>query len=97
VPPTARPTRIGSVRARKAPEGSLSLDDGVFVSRIMLRGVPWNDAMDALLRSHDGDLTLVGTYNSEHGHGTPEYNNFCAYAIEVTSTGRRAHTRSTTC
>jgi CO/xanthine dehydrogenase Mo-binding subunit len=40
--------------------------------------------MGALLRSHDGDLTLVGTYNSEHGHGTPEYNNFCAYAIEVT-------------
>lgn len=66
------------------PDGSLTLDDVVFVSRDHATRVAWNDAMAALLQAHDGDLTLVGTYNSEHGHGVAEYNNFCAYAIEVT-------------
>jgi CO/xanthine dehydrogenase Mo-binding subunit len=66
------------------PEGSFTLRDGAFVSRDRAVVVNWDDALAAFVRINGDDFMITGNYSDEsHGH-TPEYNNFCAYAIEVT-------------
>ena len=66
------------------PAGSLSLAGGTFVSRDRSTHVGWQDAIDALLLSHHGAFMVTGTYDSDHAPDNPEYNDFCAYAVEVT-------------
>jgi CO/xanthine dehydrogenase Mo-binding subunit len=43
----------------------------------------WTDAMHALVAAKGADRTYTGTYDGEHAHGTPDYNNFAAFAIDV--------------
>jgi CO/xanthine dehydrogenase Mo-binding subunit len=64
--------------------GTLSLAGGVFVSRDSALQVSWRQAIGALLDAHGGAYTITGNYDSEHAPDTPEYNDFVAYAVEVT-------------
>jgi xanthine dehydrogenase molybdenum-binding subunit len=43
----------------------------------------WNGAMAELVRERGDAHAYVGTHDGEHAHGTPEYNDFAGYAIEV--------------
>jgi len=45
--------------------------------------LPWEAAVAALVREKGEDRTYIGTYDGEHAHGSPEHNNFAAYAIDV--------------
>ncbi len=45
--------------------------------------IAWETAVDALLAANGGEVTVIGKYSSE-AHHVPEYNNFCAYAVQVT-------------
>jgi carbon-monoxide dehydrogenase large subunit len=66
------------------PARALTLSGGAFVARDGTVRVGWNDAIGALLAANGGAVTITGTYDSEHGPATPEYNDFVAYAVEVT-------------
>jgi CO/xanthine dehydrogenase Mo-binding subunit len=66
------------------PEGSFALEAGSFVSRDRSQVIDWDAAVTALLAAHGGSFTVTGAYDSEHGPDTPEYNDFVAYAVEVT-------------
>jgi CO/xanthine dehydrogenase Mo-binding subunit len=66
------------------PDGSFTLGDGVFISRDRSVEVSWDDALAAFARAQDDEFMVTGTYSNESHGDTPEYNNFCAYAIEVT-------------
>ncbi|HEY5348857.1 MAG TPA: xanthine dehydrogenase family protein molybdopterin-binding subunit [Candidatus Lustribacter sp.] len=71
-------------RVAKVADGGLALDGGDFVSRDGAVRVSWRDAIGALLEEHDGAYTVTGHYDSDHAPDTPEYNDFVAYAVEVT-------------
>jgi len=43
----------------------------------------WAEAMAALVAAKGADVTYTGTHDGEHAHGTPDYNNFAAFAIDV--------------
>jgi CO/xanthine dehydrogenase Mo-binding subunit len=43
----------------------------------------WADAMAALVRTKGTEHTYTGTYDGEHAYGTPDYNNFAGFAIDV--------------
>jgi CO/xanthine dehydrogenase Mo-binding subunit len=64
-------------------EGSCTLAGGEFVSRDRTVRIAWDVALDALLAANGSEFTVVGKYSSE-AHHVPEYNNFCAYAVQVT-------------
>jgi CO/xanthine dehydrogenase Mo-binding subunit len=44
----------------------------------------WTEAMRALVAAKGADHTYTGSYDGDHKHGTPDYNNFAAFAIDVT-------------
>jgi CO/xanthine dehydrogenase Mo-binding subunit len=66
------------------PEGACTLSAGAFVSRDGAARVSWEDALAACVRINGDDFIVSGSYSNESHGDTPEYNNFCAYAIEVT-------------
>jgi CO/xanthine dehydrogenase Mo-binding subunit len=70
-------------RVANVAPGSLALTGGAFASRDGAVRVAWHDAVEALLQMHDGAFTVTGNYDSEHSLDTPEYNDFVAYAVEV--------------
>jgi carbon-monoxide dehydrogenase large subunit len=65
-------------------DGALSLDNGDFVSRDGAGRVSWIEAVGALLDERGEAYTIIGHYDSDHSPDTPEYNDFVAYAVEVT-------------
>ena len=63
--------------------GQAARDAAQQLRRDLDPALDWDAAMAALVRAKGDDRTYIGTYDGEHAHGTPEYNNFAAYAIDV--------------
>jgi CO/xanthine dehydrogenase Mo-binding subunit len=71
-------------RVATLPAGSLTLSGGAFVSRDGAVRIAWLDAVVEVLRENGAGFTVTGTYDHDPGPTKPEYNDFCAYAVEVT-------------
>jgi CO/xanthine dehydrogenase Mo-binding subunit len=64
---------------------TLRLEDGAFVSSVDGRTVvTWDAAIAELVRAHGGAPVFTGSYDGNVPHGTPEYNDFVGYAVDVT-------------
>jgi CO/xanthine dehydrogenase Mo-binding subunit len=44
----------------------------------------WSEAMAALVAAKGVEHTYTGTHDGDHAHGTPDYNNFAGFVIDVT-------------
>jgi carbon-monoxide dehydrogenase large subunit len=82
----ARDLRAGleavACRLADKPEGAMQLRDGAFRAADGTT-IPWEAATAAHADAHGHGHRYVGTYDGEHAHGEPEYNNFAGYAIDV--------------
>jgi len=67
------------------PRGAMKMHGGAFVSADGAVHISWDAAAEALVAARGGEpVTYTGTYDGQPHHGSPQYNNFNGYVVDVT-------------